>query len=217
MKGCLRNILAGVGCLTLVILAGAAGYHYRAQLKGFVDSVRPGRAAVADTLGTTGFASETALERARRKERRMASRSGPATVVLTAEELAALIRDGLDPVARRALDSMRVILTRDRLTIDAQLLTAGLERGLLGPIGDIVDAREPLRIAGPAAVTAPGVVEWTPDEIVLRAFPFPGGLIPRLVNAIMGVRDGVVPLAVPPTVGDLRIREDGVTFYRRTD
>jgi hypothetical protein len=147
----------------------------------------------------------------------MASRTGPATVTLTAEELAALIRDGLDPVARRSLDSIRVVLARDRLALEAQLLTAGLERGMLGPLGSIVDAREPVRLAGPAAVTAPGTVGWTPDEIVLRAFPFPAGVIPRLVNTIMGVRDGVVPLAVPPTVGDLRIREDGVTFYRRTD
>jgi hypothetical protein len=60
-------------------------------------------------------------------------------------------------------------------------------------------------------------VGWTPDEIVLRAFPFPASVVPRLVNAIMGVRNGVVPIVVPPTVGDLRIREDGVTFYRRAD
>lgn len=217
MTGCLRNVLAGIGCLTLLILGVAAGYHYRAQLRGLVESVRPGRVAGADTTGAGGLASADALTRARRKERRMASRSGPATVVLTAEELAALIRDGLDPVARGALDSIRVVLARDRFAIQAQLLTAGLERGVLGPLSGMVDAREPVRLAGPAAVAGPGMVAWTPDEIVLRAFPFPAGLVPRLVNAIMGVRSGMVPIAVPPTVGDLRIRENGVTFYRRAD
>ena len=217
MKGCLRNVLAGVGCVTLMILGAFAGYHYRAQLRGLVDSFRPGRAAVADSAGTGGLASADALTRARRQESRMASRSGPATVVLTAGELAALIQDGLDPAARRVLDSVRVVLARDRVTIEAQLLTAGLDRSVLGPIGGIVDAREPVRFAGPAVVTAPGVVSWTPDEIVLRAFPFPESVVPRVVNAILRVRDGAVPIAVPSTVGDLRIREDGVTFYRRTD
>jgi hypothetical protein len=217
MKGCLRNILTGVGCLTLVILGALAGYHYRAQLRGLVDSFRPGREAAADSAAAPGLATEDALARARRKESWMAARSGPAAVMLTADELAALIRDGLDPVARRSLDSLRVVLARDRFAIEAQLLTAGLERGVLGPLGGMVDAREPVRLAGPAAVTVPGRVGWTPDEIVLRAFPFPASLVPRLVNAIMGVRDGVVPIPIPPTVGDLRIREDGVTFYRRTD
>lgn len=217
MKGCLRNALAGVGCVTLMILGLAGGYHYRAQLWGLVESLRPGRPAVADTTGAAGLATENALTRARRKQRRMASRSGPATVVLTAEEVAALIRDGLDPVARRALDSIRVVLSRDRVAIRAQLRTAGIERSVLGPLGGMVDPREPVRLAGPAAVAGPGMVVWTPDEIVLRAFPFPAGVVPSVVNAIMGVRNGTVPIAVPPTVGDLRVREDGVTFYRRAD
>lgn len=216
MTGCLKNALAGVGCLTLLIVGAALGYHYRAQLRGFVDSVLPGRVAVAD-MSDAGLASEDALTRARRKERRMASRTGPATVVLTADELAALIRDGLDPVARRSLDSIRVVLAPDRFAVEAQLLTAGLERTVLGPLAGMVDAREPVRLAGPAAVVGAGMVAWTPDEIVLRAFPFPASLVPRLVNAIMGVRNGSVPIAVPPTVGDLRIRDDGVTFYRRSD
>lgn len=217
MKGCLRNFLAGVGCLTLLIVGAVLGYHYRAQLRGLVDSFRADRAAAVDTTGGAGLASEDALTRARRKERRMASGSGPATVVLTADELAALIRDGLDPVARRALDSIRVVLARDRFAVQAQLRTAGIEQTVLGPLGEFVDAREPVRIGGPAAVVGPGVVQWTPDEIVLRAFPFPERLVPRVVNAIMGVRNGTVPIAVPSTVGDLRIREDGVTFYRRSD
>lgn len=215
--GCLRNVLAGVGCVTLVILGAAAGYHYRAQLRGLVESVAPRRAAGDPPGWVAGLASEDALAAARRKEARMASPGGPATVALSAAELAALIEDGLDPVARGALDSIRVVLAPDRFALEALLVTSALERGVLGPLGDMVDAREPVRLAGAAAMRGPGRVVWMPDEIVLRAFPFPASLVPRLVNAIMGVRDGTVPIAVPPTVGDLRIREDAVTFYRRSD
>ncbi len=216
MTGCLKNLLASVGCVTLLIVGGLLGYHYRAQLKGLAESVTGHRIAAAPAADSVGGVSEDALKRARRKEAAMAERRGPASVTLTAAEVASLIADGLDPVARRALDSLQVVLTRDRLAIEAQLVTASVERGLLGPVGFVLAPREPLRMAGPAAVAAPGRVAWKPDDVVVRAFPFPRSVIPRLVNAIMGVRDGAVPIIVPETVGDLRIRAEGVTFYRRT-
>lgn len=215
--GCLRNFLAGIGCVTVLIVAAVAGYHYRAQLRGLVESVRrPDAVAPADT-GAVGVPSDDALARAQRKEAAMAARGGPASVTLTADELAALIHAGLDRTARATLDSMRVVLGDDRFALEAQLRTAGLDRGLLGPLGGFVDATEPIRMAGPAEIMTPGWVGWRPDELVLRAFPFPGSLVPRLVAAVLPTREGAVPIAVPSTVGDLRIRPDGVTFYRRTE
>jgi len=218
MGGCLKNVLAGVGCVTLLVFGGFAAYHYRDQLWGVVDSVR-GRppARLADTTGAVGIPSEDALRTARRKEARMEARGGPASVELSADELAALIADALDPVARRALDSIRVVLAPNRFAVEAQLVTTGLERGLLGPLGDMVDARERVRIAGPAEVAGPGLVAWRPNELVLRAFPFPRELVPRLVDAIMGVHNGAVPIAVPATVGGIRIEPGGVVFERRKD
>ena len=147
----------------------------------------------------------------------MARRDGPAFVVLSADEMAALIAHGLDPVARAALDSVTVVLAPDRFTLEAQVRTARLGRDLLGPFTGVLGERERLRMGGPAAVAAPGRVAWRPDEFQVRAFPFPAALVPRLVNALTGGRDGTVPIAVPATVGDLRIQSDGVTFYRRTE
>jgi hypothetical protein len=71
-------------------------------------------------------------------------------------------------------------------------------------------------MAGGAVVTRPGVVAWQPVEFAVRDFPFPASLVPRLVNRLTGGDDGSVPIAVPETVGGVRIRGDGVTFYRRT-
>jgi len=214
--GCLKNVLAGIGCGTLLIVGGAAGYHYRAQLRGLVASLADGRLP-RDTVAARGEPSETALRRARRLERAMADPRGPASVDLTADELAALVQDELDPRARRALDSLRVVLEPDRLTIEALVVTAGLERGLFGPLGGVLDPREPLRMGGPAAVAAPGLVAWRPDALMVRAFPFPASVVPRVVDGIMGVRNGAVPIPVPVTVGRIRIRRDRVTFFRRTE
>lgn len=214
--GCLRNVLAGVGCVTLLVAGGAAAYHYRAQIGGLVASVRRTPAA-RDTVGTVGIPSPTDLERARRQEAAMAAPDGPASVVLSADELAALVEDALEPAARRVLDSIRVVLYPDRFALEALLRTAGVDHGLLGPLGDVLDPWEPLRAAGPAAVSAPGRVAWRPDELVVRAFPFPRSVVPRVVSGLLGVRDGVVPIPVPSTVGEVRIRADGVTFIRRTE
>lgn len=215
---CLRNALAGVGCVTVLAAAGIAGYQYRAQLVGAVRSVTGDRGATrADTAQGVGWPSETALRAARRKEAAMGRARGPAFVVVTADEMAALVAAGLDPLARAALDSLRVILGPGRFALEAQVRTSRLGREALGPLAGVLAEREPLRLAGPAAVAEPGRVAWRPDEVQLRAFPFPASLVPRLVDALTGGRDGIVPLVVPSTVGDVRIRPDGVTFYRRTD
>lgn len=216
--GCLKNTLAGVGCATLVVVGAVAAYHYRAQLRGLVDSVRREPAAwTADTTGAVGHPSERALRSARRAEARMAAPDGPDEVRLSADELAALIADALDPVARRVLDSIRVVLTPGRFAIEASLLTTGLDRSLLGPLRDMLDAREPVRMGGPAEVVGRGRVAWRPDALVLRAFPFPEALVPRLVDGIMGVQHGAVPIPVPATVGAIRIEADAVVFERRKD
>jgi hypothetical protein len=79
----------------------------------------------------------------------------------------------------------------------------------------MLSAREPVRVSGPARVAAVGAVAWKPDSFVVRSFPFPESAVPVVVNKLTGRPDGIVPISVPPTVGDLRIRTSGVTFYRR--
>jgi hypothetical protein len=112
---------------------------------------------------------------------------------------------------------LSVILERDRLSIQADLLTEAFGRDLLGPLQGIIDPREPIRVSGTAEIKVPGVVAWKIDEFVISSFPFPGPAIPVLVDRLTGGSDGVILIAVPPTVGDLRIRPDGVTFYRRAN
>ena len=228
--GCFKSLLASVGCLTLLIVGGLVGWHYRAQVTGLYRSLRGDRPAApadtavtavtavtvapVDTVPQTGRPSEGAARSAREKEASMARRDGPPYVLLTADEMASLIRDGLDPVARAALDSVEVTLMADRFEMRGQVRTALLE-GMLGPVAGMLAAREPLLVAGPARVAGVGVVAWEPDSVMVRAFPFPRTAIPVLINQLTGGKDGTLRIGVPPTVGDLRIRPDGVTFYRR--
>ncbi|MDH3496394.1 MAG: hypothetical protein OER21_06505 [Gemmatimonadota bacterium] len=218
MPGCLRNVFAMIGCLTVVAVGAVVGYQYRAplgrQVTRFLGRM-PG--ITADTARAIGVPGPAALRSARAKEARLARADGPGSVVLTAEEMAAVIVDGLAPAVRLALDSLRVELTRDRFALLAAVRTDGLGRELLGPLSGVVAEREPLRMAGPAAVATDGIVAWRPDEVAIRAFPFPASLVSRMVDRLTGGTDGVIPIRVPTTVGEIRIAAEGVTFYRRTE
>jgi hypothetical protein len=215
--GCARNVLAGIGCLTLAAGAALVAYQYRAQLVGAVRSVAGSRGEAPDTTAASGRPSEGALRSARRKEAGLERAGGPDSVTVTADEMAALIADGLDPLAREALDSIVVTLSPGRFALDARILTTRLGREALGPLAGVLDEREWLRMSGPAVVAGRARVHWRPDSIRVRAFPFPSALVSRLVDAVTGGRGGAVPIVVPATVGDIRIRSDGVTFYRRAD
>lgn len=222
MRGCLRNFLASVGCLTLLFLGSFFAWHYRSQLLGLYRSVRGERTAdsSAPRAGAAGSvpgrATPQALTSARRKQELIGRASGPPYVVLDASEMVALIVEGLAPAARRALDSVEVVLLEDRFVLRAQLLTGALQ-GLLGPLAGMLDGSEPLTVAGPASVTRPGVVAWEPDSFMVRAFPFPREAIPSLVDRLSGGSDGAFLVPVPKTVVDLKISPEGVVFYRRVE
>jgi hypothetical protein len=201
-----------------LVVGGFVAYQYRTPLRHagrtLMARVLPG--ASRDTTRSVGTPTEAALRAARDAEARIARRDGPDSVVLSAAELAALVADGLDATARAALDSLEVTLEPQRVTLRAQVRTERLGRELLGPLVGVLAPREPLRMAGGAVVARPGVLAWQPVEFAVRDFPFPASLVPRLVNRLTGGDDGTVPIAVPETVGGVRIRGDGVTFYRRT-
>ncbi len=216
LRGCFRSVFAAVGCATVLMVGGVAGWKYRAQLGDayrWVTERWRDAPSVTDAAGDPGVPSREARRSAERKEAAIGRRDGPAYVVLTASELAALIQDRLDPVARAALDSFRVTLDDGRFGLAAQLRT-DVTAAALGPVADILGPRQPIRMVGPVEVVKPGVVQWTPDEVLVHKVPLPRAAISRLVDHLTGASDGTFLVPVPATVGDVRVRESGVTFYR---
>jgi hypothetical protein len=211
--GCLRNIFATIGCVTVLILAGAVSWQFRAELWDAYRDFASG--GPQSSVETSGVPSRNALGAARRKSDRLGAPGGPAYVVLTADEMASLVRDGLAPDAARALDSLTVSLETGRLVLDASLVTDEWGARTLGPFAGMLGPREPVRLAGPARVERAGEVAWEPDEFVVRSLPFPSPAIPTLVNSLAQVSDGTVRFQVGGAVGDISVRPEGVTLYRR--
>ena len=211
--GCLKNIFAMIGCTTVLLVAGIVGWQYRVQLWDAYEAFRAAEAVVPESDGAAP--SDDALESANRKRAQIAEAGGPGYVVLLPDEMASLVLDGLHPEAARALDSLRVSLQDGRMVLEADLLTDVWGRRTLGPFAGILDPREQFRVAGPARVESAGVMAWTPDEFVVRSLPFPEAAIPSLVNSLTRGSDGAVRFSIPSSVGDVAVRPDGVTFYKR--
>ena len=215
--GCIKNFFSALGCLTFLVILAAAAWVFRAPLGEAYQSVTGSAPpAILGPDSVVGQPSADALRTAQQKEAAMAG--GDAGYVrLSADELASLVQGRFDPIAREAIDSLRVILYRDRLILEGHVRLDVFGRELLGPLAGMLDASEPLRMGGTLAVSRPGVVAWQCDEFVLLSFPLPQSVIPALVDRLTGGDDGTVHIPVPGTVGDLRLRPDGLTLYRRVE
>ncbi len=214
--GCLKNIFAALGCVTVLVFGTMVGWRYRTQ---FVDAYRAFRgvpvvAAAAFDEGP-GRPSADGLRSALRKHERMSRLDGPELVSMSAAEIASRIRDGLDPLGRRALDSLTVTLEEGRFVMEAVLVTEVWGRDALGLLGGLLRPFEPVRVAGPARIERRGVMAWEPLEFSVRSLPFPGVAIPPIVNRLTGGDTGLILLVVPTTVADIRISPGKATLYRR--
>ena len=218
--GYIKNTMASIGCITVFALVGFVAWEYRGHVGRAVRSTLQGEEQTSLALPqepTVGTPSPRSLESAERKEREVGRRGGPASVRLTADEMASIIQDRLDPVAKRALDSLRVTLEEGRLTLDGQVLLEVFSQEMLGPWAQFFGSRQPLRVGGPVALRDTGTVAWSADEFVIGPCPFPQSAIPSLVNHLTGGSDGALIIPVPETVGDVTVGPGGVTFYRWMD
>jgi hypothetical protein len=216
-EGCFKSFFTSIGCLTVAIVVVVGGWIYRPQLAGLYRSIVGGEPPFGIVSGDTtiGRPSPEALRAAERKEFDIGSARGAGYVTLSADEVASLIQSRLTLSARQAVDSLQVLLSEDRVTLRGDIRLELFSRDLLGPLAELLGSRQQLRMGGPAAIEDTGMIAWRCDEFVIRAFPFPPSAIPKLVNRLTGGTGGAFLIPVPPTVGEVRVRADGITLYRQ--
>lgn len=211
--GCLKNVLAGVGCLVVLIAAAVVGFIYRDDLAHLWRRVRgvPEPAPVVYVLPTTGGAehAEAALHE-------LARRGGPAYVDIAPAELAALIDRELARSPRRVFDSVAVALGDQRVQVKGSLDMSLVPQRLLGPLAEGLGRHEPVAAGGVLAAAPDGRLRWTLDQLVIRDFPFPKSVIPAVVRSfgLADSRDGAVPIQLPVPIGDVRVSPTHVRLYR---
>jgi len=202
-----------LGILALAALASGA-WLYRGELQTLLrPQVERARQALGAGKGG-GTPAPAALDRARDK---VDSMQGWATdsVLLTGEELASLLLDGLPRSSRSQIDSVRLTLGDDRISVAARLSTALLSAADLGPLAGALAPWESVTAEGTVRVTQPGRAEWRVDALTLRGFTLPAAASQQLIDrALPGTHEGRVPVTLPAGVGGLRVRPTGVALYR---
>ncbi len=202
--GCVRRLLM----LVLLLLLLAAGWRYRDRIASWVRASIDGQSAPAGS----GRADASSLATAQAKLAAL-GRPGAAAVTLDAGEMASLIREALDPVARGQLDSLRVQLGEGRIGLTGQLRTAQLPRDLLGPFSAALRAREPVQAQGPLRFIRAGMAEWVVERGSIRDIPIPPEAIPRLMGRLQGDQSRrALTFGVPLYVSAIRVTPAGVTL-----
>ncbi len=216
MSGCLRGVLR-LGCLALVLAGALAAWWFReplirtaARWFGPHSTKLP---PVADTA--VGAPTPKALSSTQTKIDRLKRSTGPDSVVLSANEVAALIGSSMDWSVRKSFDSLRVELLEGSLAVHCRLDTRVIPPDVLGPVAGLLNPREPLRIAGPLRIERPGIARFTVDELSLRGIRFPGPVVRQLAQRLAGADSaGGVPLRVQSGFADVVIHPTGIVLYR---
>ena len=218
MNGCLKGLLR-LFVFVLLLVGVAAAYWYRQpigrafdRLVGRRDTALP---KVSPDSGI-GAPTPTALASAQRKLAALTAPRGPDSVVLTPNEMASLVGNGIDWSVRKTFDSLRIELSEGSIAVNARLDTKLIPQDALGPLRGLLAEREPIRIAGPLKIARPGVARWTVQSIALRGFPFPAAAVKALSRQTAGAdTSGSVLLQVDPAVAQLAIHPAGVVLYRK--
>jgi hypothetical protein len=225
MFGCLRRL----GCLALVLLAGALLYLNRGawlpQLRAVVGNDAPAAdsgaapAAVAD--GRWQPLTPAGAARARTGVQSLSARSGPVYVNLAAADLAAYIYDELRRQLPASAEGVEATVIGDQLHVRAVVRLSDLGgTQVLGPLAQFLGERDTVQFGGTIGVVRPGLAEYRLRQIRLRQLAIPAPLIPQIVrqlgtgNRPEGVAADALPLAVPAYVSDVRIGRGRVTLYK---
>jgi len=216
VNGCLKGVLR-LGCLALVLVAGLVAWWFREPILRTASRwLGPRRTALPPVTDTAvGAPTPRSLASSQTKAERLKQPSGPDSVVLSPNEVAALIGSGLDWSVRKTFDSLRVELLEGALAVHCRLDTRAIPPDALGPFGAMLNPMEPLRLAGPVTIERPGIARWRVEELSLRGVPFPAPMIRQLAQRMAGADStGAVPLRVSPAFADVVVHPTGVVLYK---
>ena len=216
MNGCLKGLVR-LGCLAVVLVGALAAWWFREPILHTAARWFGPRSTrlppVADTA--VGAPTPKALSSSQAKMDRLKQPSAPDSVVLYANEVAAMIGSGIDWSVRKSFDSLRVELLEGSVAVYCRLDTRVIPPDALGPLAGFLNPMEPLRFAGPLSIERPGIARFKVQELSLRGMAFPGPMVTRLAQRVAGAdATGAVPLRVSPSFTDVAIHPTGIILYR---
>ena len=203
---CLGRLVLAIVLLLLL----AAGWLYRDELTRWA-RLRLNPSAEARRVG---HPSEPALASATRKADSLL-RFQPDSILLSPDELAAIVASGARFLPPGALDSISVELGDRTIRVRTLVRTSHLPKRLLDLIPVTPDSLEEVIATGTLTPVRSGVAELALTRVLVRGLPVPSEMVSRMIGRIRGrADDGRLEILMPQSISGFRVRPTGVTIYR---
>ena len=222
------SCLSKVGCLTVVVIAGAgAWWMYGGTVPSFLE--RATRTVSRSTATGNGNAKPvvwTTLKDARVPSAdaiaSLQSQSGPAYITLGAGDLAGFLAEGLGRVLPQSAGGVQVAIVDDVLRVRSEIPLRELGgKALPEFVSDLLSARDTVEMAGVLEMVRPGLAQFRVREVIVRGIALPPRVVPPLLSALRKSapqRDSIaadaVALTLPKSVADVRVSRGRVTLYK---
>jgi hypothetical protein len=209
--------LARIGCVTVVVVLAAIGWYTRDRWLDTVRAVRPvvARGPAWEPLSAAG------AERTRRALERLSQPSGPVFSNASGGDVASYVFSALAKQLPPSADSVQAAVINDRLALRASVKLSDLGgASVLGPLAGLLADRERMQFGGTFHIVRPALGEYEVKELKLGELAVPEAAIPGLLRRVergarpKGLSDDGLPLVIPPYLGDIRIANGKVTFYK---
>lgn len=215
MFGCLGRL----GCLLVVAVLAVGGWftkpYWYPRVRAMVVATPP-----ADTIAWTPITPEAAAAGARAAER-LAAKNGPVYASLTAAEFVAWQLTPAMKILGTAAAKPEASVQGEVLLVRANVAISELgDPKSLGPLGSMLDGRQPVLIGGRLSMLKPGLLGMQVTEMTVNELRLPSALIDRIVRRISvrqrtdSLAPDVIAIPVPGAVADVRISKGKIVLYK---
>lgn len=215
MFGCIGKL----GCLLLLAVLAVGGWFTRPywypRVRSMVVATPP-----PDTVAWTPITPEAAAVGTKAAER-LASKNGPVYASLSPAEFVAWQLTPAMKILGNAAAKPEASVQGELILVRASVAVNELgDPRSLGPLGSMLDGRQPVLIGGRLSMLRPGLLGMQVTQMTVNELRLPSALIDRIVRRIAvkqrtdSLAPDVIAIVVPDAVADVRITKGKVVLYK---
>lgn len=215
MFGCIGRL----GCLLVLAVLAVGGWFTKdlwyPRVRAMVVATPP-----AASMKWTAVSADAASAGTRAAER-LAAKSGPVFADLTPAEFSAWLLEPAMKILGTTAGNPEAAVHGDTLFVRANVAVTELgDPKSLGPLGSMLDGRQPVVIGGRLAMAQPGLLGLQVTQLTVNELKLPSALIAKIVRRISvkertdSLAPGVIALPVPKSVADARVTNGKVVLYK---
>jgi hypothetical protein len=210
--------IARLGCLVLLVILGVVAWFTRdrwmpSQLRSHVAAAPHG--PVWEPLSDAG------ANRTKSALNKLSQPHGQAFQTLSGADVASYVFRQLAHSLPASADSIQATVDNDHLSFQANVKLSDFGgTQALGPLASMFGDRERVEFTGTLRVVSPGLAEFQILGVKVRELTLPRGMIPGLISRFdraarpAGLDADALPLAIPASVGDIRVANGKITLYK---